>query len=310
MNIMITGATGLIGQALVDSLINTHTITVVGRDIDKLKQVFKQTCTPLTWSDINRDTIAAMDIVINLAGANVSDKRWNNTFKQTVLNSRVECTHKIASLCATLADESPRLINASAVSIYGMPATHELQEQITFDENSSIAQLPNKNFLTDVAIAWENALQPARNSGVAVTVLRFSAVLAKQGGALAKMLPAFKYGLGAVLGSGQQPYSWVALSDVVSVIQFLIDRPDSTGNFNIVADGILSQHDFAKILAKVLHRPCFMNIPAFVVKTLFGQMADELLLNGTRVKATRLRELGFTFQHNTLADALAHELMS
>ena len=134
--------------------------------------------------------------------------------------------------------------------------------------------------------------------------MRFGVVLSNQGGALKKMLPAFQLGLGAILGDGQQFFSWIALPDLIRAIDFLISHPEITGAVNMVSPGVISQADFAKTLASTLHRPCFMHFPARFVHFLFGQMGDELLLHGQSIKSEKLTQAGFTFQFDTINSAL------
>ena len=304
MKIIIFGGSGLIGQALVKHLVAEHEIAVVGRDVRKLKDCFGNTVNPMTWRAITTNVLANYDVAINLAGENIGAKRWTSTQKQKIINSRVSTTTKIAQKCAELAERAPRLMNASAVGVYGLQTTIAAQNRVIYDEDSVLPSPPS-DFLSQVGCEWECALVPAEKAGVSVVKLRFAVVLSKHGGALVKMLPSFQLGLGAVLGSGQQPFSWVALNDVVAAITFLIHHPQASGAFNIVADEIVTQKIFAKTLAKVLKKPCFLRIPSPMVHLLFGQMGDELLLNGQRVNAKRLRKLGFEFGYPSLEAALS-----
>ena len=304
MKIIVFGGSGMIGQALVKQLLPKHQIAIVGRDLVKLKRCFSDVLTLMTWGEITADLLADYDVAINLAGENIGAKRWTADQKHKIVNSRVSTTKKIAQYCAELADRAPRLMNASAIGIYGLQPGVTAQNQTVYDEDSMLPAPPH-DFLSQVGCEWESALLPAENAGVSVVKLRFAVVLSKRGGALAKLLPSFQWGLGAVLGSGQQPFSWVTLDDVVAVIVFLIDQPQATGAFNVVADEIVRQKQFAATLANVLKRPCFLTMPSTVVKALFGQMGDELLLNGQRVTAKRLRELGFRFQYPSLHAALS-----
>ena len=174
---------------------------------------------------------------------------------------------------------------------------------IIFDE-SSIPPKPATDFISHVGASWESALTPAIKAHIPVTLLRFAVVLDRSQGALAKLLPTFRLGLGSTIASGKQPFSWVSLQDVVRAICFIINTPAATGAFNVVADDMVSQHQFAKTLAKQLHRPCFLPLPGLVVKLLFGQMGDELLIQGQHVKGHRLEELGFIYEDKTLDSAL------
>lgn len=298
MRILIAGASGLIGQALIAAWQNQHDIVVLGRDADKLKKVFPQR-PGITWTHLQ--SVEGFDVVINLAGANIGQGRWTTNRKQVILGSRVTATQQLAALCAK-ASSAPRLLNASAIGVYGLPAKPQV-----FDEHSALPN-PPQDFLAEVGVAWERALSEAEQAGVPVTKMRFGVVLAKHGGALAKMLPAFKLGLGGPTGSGQQPFSWVVLADVVRAITFLVEHPELAGPVNIVAPEVVTQKHFAQALGKTLHRPAFLPLPAWLVKLQFGQMGEALLLNGVSVNSQVLTDAQFTFAHPNLSAALQHVL--
>ena len=298
VKILIAGASGLIGQALVAAWQNQHDIVVLGRDADKLKKMFPQR-PGITWAQLQ--SVEGVDVIINLAGANIGQGRWTAKRKQVILDSRVTATQQLAALCAK-ASESPRLLNASAIGVYGLPATPQV-----FDEQSALPN-PPQGFLAEVGAAWEGALSEAEQAGVPVTKMRFGVVLAKHGGALAKMLPAFKLGLGGPIGSGQQRFSWVALADIVRAIAFLVEHPELTGPVNIVAPEVVTQKHFSQVLGKALHRPAFFPLPAWLVKLQFGQMGEELLLNGVSVISQVLTDAQFTFAYPNLSAALQHVL--
>ena len=294
MKILIAGASGLIGQALVAAWQSQHDIVVLGRDADKLKKVFPQQAA-ITW--VQLQSVEGFDVVINLTGANIGQGRWTVKRKQVILDSRVTATQQLAALCAN-ATSAPRLLSASAIGVYGLP----IKPQV-FDEQSALPMQP-QDFLAEVGAAWEGALSEAEQAAVSVTKMRFGVVLAKHGGALAKMLPAFKLGLGGPIGSGQQPFSWVALADVVRAITFLVEHSEVTGPVNIVAPEVVTQKHFAQALSKALHRPAFFPLPAWLVKLQFGQMGKDLLLNGLSVNSQVLTDAQFTFAHPNLSAAL------
>lgn len=302
MKIIICGASGLLGTALINKLCLAHDLILVSRTPKTLTQSLKQGLKCITWDELNLDLLAQNQCIINLAGENIGQTKWSAEQKKHILNSRIETTAKIAKLCAQLGERSPRLLNASAIGIYGRvnPA-----DQMVFDESSPVDG-PRTDFLSEVGQQWEAALGEAKKAGVNVVILRFAVVLASQGGVLQKMLPSFKLGMGAKIGTGKQAFSWVAIDDAISAIQFLLTKEKASGVFNIVADQVVTQHEFAKTLANVLHRPCFFCLPTMIVKLLFGQMGEELLLSGMSVKATRLHELGFQFQYKQLKEALIH----
>lgn len=302
MRIIICGASGMVGSALFNALKNKHVLSVVGRDPSMLAGKF-QGVDCFSWRQLTPALLATQDVVINLAGENIGNKRWTDKQKEKILNSRIKTTNTIARICASLGHNSPRILNASAIGIYGLPDSVAAQSSIIFDEYSALQLLPS-DFLSQVGTAWEAALKPAEDVGVGVVKLRFGVVLSASGGALKKMLPSFRLGLGASIGSGEQPFSWVALADVVLAISFLLDRPTEEGAFNIVANEVVTQRKFAAMLAAHLHKPFFMHLPSVVIKLLFGQMGEELLLSGQCVRAIRLQALGFVFSCPSFAAAL------
>lgn len=298
--ILITGATGLIGSALVAHWQEQHELTVVGRSSARLAQQFpglKQR----SWDALSAEDIADQDLVVNLSGANIAGARWTERYRRTLIASRLNATRRLVTLMSPLGADAPRLFNASAIGVYGLPESDAAQE-IVYDESSPLPREP-QDFLAEVGALWEAAVRPAEAAGVSVVRLRFGVVLSDHGGALAKMLPSFRWGMGAVLGDGTQPISWVALPDLVAAIDYLLARPEQTGPFNIVASTD-SQHALATSLAAYLHRPCRLRLPAALVRLLFGEMGDALLLQGQRVVAKRLSDLGFIFQASTLPKAL------
>ncbi len=303
MKIMITGATGLIGKTLVAHLSKKHECILVGRTRKKIHATFSNRYRILTWDDLkisNEDLLKEVDVIINLAGENIGDRRWSLSQKEKILNSRVNASKILANLCEKLGEKSPRLLNAGGIGIYGFS-----DSSFYFTEESPTSNDPNC-FLSVISNEWEKALNCAENNHVNVVKMRFGVILSKNGGALKKILPSFKLGFGAVLGSGQQPFSWVLLDDLVRAIDFIISHPDIFGAVNIVSPGVVTQKAFAKALAKALHRPCFLNIPQKIVRILFGQMGDELLLKGQGVKSEKLLKAGFEFQYPEIDKALKY----
>jgi uncharacterized protein (TIGR01777 family) len=302
MKILIAGATGMVGQALVKALEADHTLVLLGRDPLKLKQCFAKH-TAIGWQAFldTHNPLDDIDVVINLAGENIGEGRWSVARKDLIISSRVNATHTLATACAHSANKNIRLLNASAIGVYGRSA----QPDQIYDEQSPISN-PPKDFLSTVGRAWEEALAPAEQAGVSVVKMRFGVVLSKNGGALAKMLPAFKFGLGGPIGSGQQSFSWVSLHDLIRAITWLIQHPEITGPVNIVAPEWVTQRQFAKMLGKILHRPAVLPLPAAVVKLQFGQMGQELLLNGIAVRSSVLIKHGFEFSYPKLEGALDH----
>ena len=305
MKILIAGATGLVGSALVKAFANNHDISILTQRESVAKKQFSNLAL-LTWqtaAELKSGWIGDFDVVINLAGQNIGTKKWTTAIKEKIINSRVNASKKIAEWCVQAGQQAPRLLNASAIGIYGLQPSITAQNNLTYNEDSTPPK-PTTDFLSAVGCDWENALLPAESAGVAVVKMRFGVVLSTNGGALAKMLPSFKLGLGGKIGSGKQPFSWISIEDLVNSIAWLLDHPEITGPINLVAPEIVSQASFAKCLAKALHRPALLPLPSFLIKALFGQMGEELLLNGQRVESQRLQQLGFSFTYPNLDAAL------
>ncbi len=199
MNILIAGGSGFIGRPLSELLRQKHHVTILGRNVPTGDNT-------LNWQDLSN--VNGYDVVINLAGENIGEKRWTRKRKQMILNSRITTTYRLANFCATADEPKPRLLNASAIGVYGLQQEKPNELPLAFDDNSVIDFTSTTDFLAEVASAWEQATSPAVKGGCEVTWLRFGVVLDKSGGALKKLLPAFKMGLGGVIGSGNQPFTW------------------------------------------------------------------------------------------------------
>lgn len=311
MNILITGATGMIGTAFVNTYKDRYRFGFVGRNIYKIDQHFSDIVhESYDWNMMQAEgagILSQYDLVVNLVGENIGAKRWSSQQKNEIYNSRVDTTHLIATQAAASNNKSLRILNASAIGIYGFAGNIPKQNEVVYNEHSTLEIAP-KSFLSQVGQAWEKALLPAQTNQIPVTKMRFGVVLSKNGGALPKMLPAFKLGLGSVLGSGKQPFTWIELSDLVRAIDFIINNRSIVGPINLVALDQINQRTFAKFLARLLGRPCFMKMPSVVVKALFGEMGEELLLNGQKVSCDHLLDAGFRFEYPSIREALSHIL--
>lgn len=307
MKILIAGGTGFIGQALTKHFMAKRIdVIILGRSHKKTQDIYGAGVKTLTWDELtqsSQEVLTEVDLCINLAGANIADKRWIPKIKQEILDSRVKTTSLLAKYCAQLGPKSPPLFNASAVGIYGidsLPNAHE-EDQPVFSEKAP-------DFLSQVARAWEEATLIASQQGVRVVNMRFALVLGK-GGLLNKLKLPYSLGLGGVLGSGNQPFSWIALVDLIAAIDFLISKSSIQGAVNFVSPECITQKQFAKAFAHALKRPCFLKMPASILQILLGkQMADELLLNGQCASPKILLTHGFVFKFPNIAEALAHIL--
>lgn len=307
MNILITGATGFIGRQLVPVLLsNSHHITVIGREKNKIKNIFSETVTPFSWDELNTLSPENYDIIIHLAGENIAEKRWTPKVKKTIQTSRVDTTKQIVAWCLKAKKNAPHVYLASAIGIYGLPHNKNTPHH-DLTEESPIEMGASHDFLSEVGQCWEQAAQPLLTANIPLTLMRFAVVLKRGEGMLKKLELPFSLGLGCIIGDGQQAFSWIHIDDLIQGILFLMQPPSVTGPVNFVAPQIVSQRTFAHTLAKAMHRPLLLTIPKPVVKLMFGQMGEELLLSGQRVLPKRLSELQFQFKYPTLLAALTHE---
>ena len=296
MNILITGASGLLGSALCKILKarNDTPFSLVRRT--------QQSNTEITWApdkgQIDTASMPSLDAVVHLAGENIAGGRWTAKRKKRIYDSRVDGTHLLTSTLANLDHKPHTLISASAMGYYG----HRGAEELT--ENSPAGT----GFLSDVCQAWEQAAQPAIDAGIRTVFPRIGMVLTPKGGALNKMLLPFKLGLGGVVGPGTQYMSWVSLTDLINIILFAIDTPNLEGPINAVAPNPVTNREFTKTLGRVLSRPTLIPLPAFAARLVLGEMAEALLLASTRVLPAQLQSTDFSFSHPTLEPTLQAQL--
>jgi len=300
MNIVVTGGTGFVGRNLIPELIKHHRIFAVSRNINKLKSVFGSSVSYLDWRAFEQLSPDEIDVVINLAGANIAEKRWSTAQKLILKTSRVQATKNVVNWALKSHQKKPHIYNASAIGIYGLQKNQASGLPSPLVESSSVTLAPTDSFLSDIAQAWEASLQPAIEAGIPVTCLRFAVVLKYGEGILKKLTPSFAFGLGSILGDGKQAFSWIHIEDLVSAIHFLLNHPTVIGAVNLCSPQCITQKIFAEALAQAMHRPLFLKIPTIIIKLLFGQMGEELLLGGANVAPQRLVELGFKFKYSDL----------
>jgi len=296
MNILITGGSGFIGSALCTKLLNNkkHELTVVSRNPGSIKTPAK------VISNLNQlEKDASFDVIINLAGEPIADNRWTEKQKQKIIISRIDTTEKIIEFIKHAKHKPKLLINGSAIGYYGINKTNSaINENGTGDDS----------FSSKLCKQWETVALNANLFGVRTCLLRTGIVLGKNGGALKKMLPPFKIGLGGKIGSGQQWMSWIHLDDLVGIILYCIEHDDLNGAINGTSPNPSTNQDFTKTLGKVLNRPTFMSIPEIIIKLLMGQMGIELLLSGKKILPIKVSEKGYQFQYPTLDNALQNIL--
>jgi hypothetical protein len=291
MRVAITGSSGLIGSALCARLgDHGHDVTSVVRRVAAPGEI--------AWDpqrgELDPADLTGVDAVVNLAGAAIADHRWTDSYKREILDSRTRATTLIAKAIAD-ADDGPRvLLSGSGIDVYGDRGDE------TVDETSSIGA----GFLSDVCERWEASTAAAEAAGVRVAHLRTSMVLSAKGGALRKMLPLYRLGLGGRTGRGKQWVSWISIDDEVGAIEHLLDS-DVSGPVNLTAPNPVTNADFARTLGRVLKRPAILPLPAFAPKLLLGsELVETLLVEGKRVQPSVLEADGYAFTHPTLENAL------
>ena len=234
--------------------------------------------------------------MIHLAGESIAEGRWTDEKKQRIRESRVKGTKLLSDALANLSRPPKTLIAASAIGFYGNRGDEILRE----------TSAPGQGFLPEVCIAWEKATELAMEKGIRVVNTRFGIILSKEGGALAKMLPPFRMGVGGRIGSGRQWMSWIALNDVVEGLNYVLTNESLSGPVNFVAPKPVTNAEFTKTLGRVLSRPTFFPVPAFAARLALGEMADALLLSSQRVEPVRLNDANYSFRFSELQEALSH----
>ena len=297
MKVAVTGATGLIGSALVPFLRSGGHEAAPLRRAPAGRGGDGPSWDPDTGA-LSAGALDGLDAVVHLAGENVAGGRWTAARKARIRDSRVDGTRRLAEALAALPEPPRTLVAASAIGFYGDRGDEALDE----------ASAPGEGFLPAVCQAWEEAAAPAREAGIRVVHLRIGVVLTPAGGALGQMLLPFRMGVGGVIGSGRQHMSWVALDDVLGGILHVLRTDGLTGAVNMVAPNPATNAEFTKTLGRVLRRPTILPLPGFAARLAFGEMADALLLASARVDPARLRQGGFAFGYPGLEDALRHVL--
>ena len=292
MKILITGASGLIGQALTKQLnASGHTtVAAVRREPRRNDEVQWNPAT----GEMSPSAFDGIDAVVHLAGAGIGDKRWTDSYKMEILQSRTLGTALLADTMASLATKPSVFLSGSAIGIYGQRDDTELGEDAAI----------GTGFLADVCRDWEAASASASAAGIRTVLLRTGIVLSPKGGALKKQLPLFKLGLGGKFGNGKQFQSWISITDEVNAIIHLLTS-NLSGAVNLTAPNAVTNSEFTRVLAGVVSRPAILPIPSFGPKLLLGgELADALLFTGQRVVPNALVADGFQFVHPTLDVAL------
>ncbi len=295
MKVAISGASGLVGRALSDQL------KADGQEVFALVRRETRNVNEISWDPatgtIDLKKLSAMDAVVHLAGENLAAKRWTVEQKDKIRRSRVDATRLLSQAIAQ-SNPGPRVfVSASAIGFYGHRGQEELSES---SERGS-------GYLAELCSDWEQSTKPAAASGARIVQARIGMVLSPDGGALAKLLPIFQLGGGGPIGDGKQYMSWIDITDLARALAFVLTQ-EISGPVNMVAPHPVTNAEFTKVLAQTLSRPAFVPVPAFALKILMGELADELLLSGQRVTPAMLQKHGFRFEYPELSESFHHLL--
>lgn len=292
--ILITGGTGLIGTRLSEFLIDAgYEVAHLSRQPGKFSR-YKTFRWDIKNSYIEDNALTWADYIVNLAGASVAGGKWTDDRKKEILDSRVKSTNLLNRCLQSTSNHVKGFISASAVGIYGDAGEKLVSEESTYADD----------FLAEVAKKWEEAAWKMRDKGIRTVIFRMGIVLSDQGGVLPQIARPVKLMAGAPLGSGKQFMSWIHIDDLCRLYIKAIEEPQFSGVYNAVAPNPVTNEEFTKALAEVMHRPLMMpKIPAFGLKLMLGEMS-EIVLGGSRVSAAKVQQTGFTFEYPFIEEAL------
>lgn len=297
--VAISGASGLVGSAL------SKALQAEGATVVPISRSSKgKNSDTIVWDPnsglLNPDRLNGIDTVVHLAGESIASGRWNDKQKAKIRDSRIKGTESMVKSMATISERPKTFICASAIGYYGDRGDEVLTEQSN----------PGTGFLPEISLEWEAAADAAADLGMRVVKVRIGVVLSPKGGALQKMLLPFRLGMGGVVGSGKQYWSWIGLNDLVRVFQYCITHPKVSGAINAVSPEPATNREFTKSLGAVLKRPTIIPVPGFLARLALGEMANDLLLASARVVPEKLQQQGFEFQQPSLEDSLRFELQA
>lgn len=294
MDVVVSGSSGLIGSALIPALSEAG-----HRPIRLVRRAPKTGADEIRWNpsegQIDDKALDGIDAVISLGGAGIGDKRWTDDYRKLLVSSRTDSTALLASSMAAAGRPPKVFLSGSAIGYYGSRGATELTEESSAGDG----------FLADLTVAWEQATQPAIDAGIRTAFLRTGIVQSSKGGALGKLVPLFKFGLGGKFGSGDQYMSWISIDDQTGAMLHLLHNEDLAGPFNLTAPEPVTNAEFVDVLGKVVGRPTILPIPAFGPKLVMGgDRADALLFDSARVLPSALLRSGYDFAHPDLETAL------
>ncbi len=296
MDVLVSGATGMIGAALVPEL------EAAGHRVLRLSRSKPSSGDTVRWNpeagELDPSRLEGVGAVVHLAGESIAQGRWSAEKKRRIMESRAKGTRLLAEKIAGLPEPPGVMVSASAVGYYG-----DRGDEILREESAS-----GSDFLADVCREWEAAAAPARVAGIRVVHPRIGIVLSPKGGALGRTLPIFKLGGGGPIGSGRQWWSWVAIDDVVGSFLHALNNEAVEGAVNVGSPNPLTNAGYTRVLGRVLNRPTVFTLPAPAARLMLGEVADALLLASQRMEPARLEETGYAFRHPELEGALRHLL--
>ncbi|MCH8928571.1 MAG: TIGR01777 family protein [Candidatus Marinimicrobia bacterium] len=296
MKIAISGASGLLGTEFSEYLRKK------GHNVLRLVRRKPGSSDEIEWNPISgkidKEKLENINAIVNFSGENIGLGRWTKNRKKVLFESRIDSTRLLADTVAQLKNPPQTFLSSSAIGIYGDCGSTLLNE----------GTQPGKGFLSELCVKWEKATDSAMKAGIRVIQMRIGVVLSSKGGALKKMLPAFYMGVGGKLGSGTQYFSWILIDDFVRAVYHLLISDNIQTPVNINSHEVVTNYEFTKTLGKVINRPTFLPLPGFVLKILFGQVAEELLLSSSNAVPQILIGSGFEFKYPRLEDALRFTL--
>lgn len=302
MNILIAGVSGCVGHSLVAQLGRVHHLILLGRNKKLLEKTFPaSTWRIIDWTELDTLDMESIDVVINVCGATIA-KPWSEAYKKELLRSRLEPTETLVGKLLESKRPDIRMINASAVGIYPKFQIDNPEQQQNWTETDPF--FPDNNFGAQLVERWENSLLPLQAAGFKTIRLRFGVVLDARFGMLKELYLPTSLGLGCILGDGQQPLPWIHHYDLGMAVRHILQQADPKPVYNLCAPHIVSQATFIKAFADTLRRPLFLRLPRFIVKLLFGEMGEAILLSGPKVQPKALEEEGFRFSFKDIRVAL------
>ena len=301
MRVLITGASGFIGQALTARLLERgdEVVHLVRREPDADATVSEIRWDPNDADSVEPDNVGVVDAVFNFSGATVA-KRWNLDYIDVIAKSRIETTKTLVEICRRLETSPEVLITASGVAIYGDRGDEQLTERSE----------RGRGILADIAVPWEATTASASEFGVRTATARFGMVLAAEGGPLPTLMRPFKVGIGGRLGNGRQWTAWIHINDAVSALLFIAETEGLEGPVNVVSPGVVRNSELSRAIGDALNRPSFGWMPAVVARVVIGNYVQELAINSALVIPEKLLQAGFQFEHRDLRECLLHEIGS